>query len=591
MKKHWWIVGVLALALSACTAQTETPDLGLYLPGSFLEVQTAGAVKGYPLPEAGYDALVPTSDGGLLLRGSQLQRLQGETLAVAGQWELPGEVICADESGLICYGQETKSLVFFGVDMKEMARLQLPEETVGVPCLSENWEKVYYCTCTGVFQLDMHTGITRLLRQQENPWQTVSGVYRNGTVLRCEVKTAEGKTRVQFFSTEDGGSLYESESVQTLVTWGDAWYLSSYRSCVPQYLVGMGEQTYCLWPVQGAQSTFVLTQQNVIMTVRQIDNGVVIDGYQLPEGNRKWGITLSGVADVRSLQADGSGRVLFLAKDIQTGKDLICKWDFISSPVIDETSYLQPYYTQQNWDEKALETVKAEFTELGNAYNVNFLLWQEAMNQVPDGYEVAGEYLAQAYAQALSRLKTVLSGIPKEILENLGDGAFTVCLVRDLEGEPGYGTPANPGCVQYWQNGQPYLVLAMGQNMELDFYRGLYYAMEYKMLSTNSLFYEWNTLNPEGFVYDGNYKNYESHEGSPYLQETQRAFADSFSMTYPREDRASLFAHACVSGNGALFGSQIMQVKLQLLCRGIDMVFQPVGAEQPFPWEQYLRIR
>ncbi len=591
MKKHWWIVGVLLLVLSACTAQTETPAPGLYLPGSFLETQTDGAVKGYPLPEAGFDAVVPIADGALLLRGDRLQRLQGENLVSIEERELPGEVLCVDECGVVCYGQETKSLVFFGADMKEKGRLQLPEETVGMPCFTENREIVYYCTSVGVFQLDMHTGITRLLRQQENPWQTVSGVYCNGTVLRCEVKTAEGKTAVQFFSTEDGESLYESESVQTLVTWGDAWHLPSDRSSVPQYLVGMGEQIYCLWPAQEAQSTFVLPQQNVIMTFSRVDDGVAIEGYQLPEGIRKWEITLTGLADVRSLQVDGSGRIWFLAKDTQTGKDLICKWDFASSTVKDEASYLQPYYTEQNWDEQALEAVKSEFAELGNAYQINFLLWQEAMGQVPDGYEVAGEYLAQAYAQALPKLETILNGIPKGILENLGDGVFTVCLVRDLGGEPAYGTPANPGCVQYWQNGQPYLVLTMGQNMELDFYRGLYYAMEYKMLSTNSLFYEWNTLNPEGFVYDGNYKNYVNHKDSPYLQESQRAFADSYSMTYPREDRASLFAHACVSGNGALFGSHIMQVKLQLLCRGIDVVFQPEWAEQPFPWEQYLRIR
>ena len=66
-------------------------------------------------------------------------------------------------------------------------------------------------------------------------------------------------------------------------------------------------------------------------------------------------------------------------------------------------------------------------------------------------------------------------------------------------------------------------------------------------------------------------------------------FIDTYSMSYPKEDRARLFEYAMTAGHEDLFSSPNLQRKLQQLCTGIREGFGLKNHEDPLPWEQYLQ--
>ena len=77
-------------------------------------------------------------------------------------------------------------------------------------------------------------------------------------------------------------------------------------------------------------------------------------------------------------------------------------------------------------------------------------------------------------------------------------------------------------------------------------------------------------------------------DGSLWLEGENRAFIDTYSMSYPKEDRARIMEYASMEGNDHYFESPMMQRKLEVLCRGIREAFGLEGLQSPLPWERYL---
>ena len=77
-------------------------------------------------------------------------------------------------------------------------------------------------------------------------------------------------------------------------------------------------------------------------------------------------------------------------------------------------------------------------------------------------------------------------------------------------------------------------------------------------------------------------------DADKYLSGEDRAFVDTYSMSFPKEDRARILENAMLSGNEALFSPPIMQAKLTKLCEGIRQAFGLRKSKETFPWEQYL---
>ena len=126
---------------------------------------------------------------------------------------------------------------------------------------------------------------------------------------------------------------------------------------------------------------------------------------------------------------------------------------------------------------------------------------------------------------------------------------------------------------------------------------GIWYHVTNKVfteLHANSTVTQWRELGeafshqPSQLEYDENYKDYSSKEDSEFLTGEDRAFVNAMSMTFPREDRAAIFACALMDGNEAVFQSETLQAKLRQICKGIREAFEWKRDERVFPWEQYL---
>ena len=57
-------------------------------------------------------------------------------------------------------------------------------------------------------------------------------------------------------------------------------------------------------------------------------------------------------------------------------------------------------------------------------------------------------------------------------------------------------------------------------------------------------------------------------------------------MSFPVEDRATIFEYAVTHGKDSVYESKFMQNKLKRICDGLSEVFAPEDGD--YIWEQYL---
>ena len=96
-------------------------------------------------------------------------------------------------------------------------------------------------------------------------------------------------------------------------------------------------------------------------------------------------------------------------------------------------------------------------------------------------------------------------------------------------------------------------------------------------------------LNPAGFTYDLDYAANRERHAEEYLQPNTRSFIDTYSMSFPKEDRARIMECAMQSGNEDLFRSPVMQAKLSCLSKAIREAYGLKKSTVTFRWEQYLK--
>jgi hypothetical protein len=189
-------------------------------------------------------------------------------------------------------------------------------------------------------------------------------------------------------------------------------------------------------------------------------------------------------------------------------------------------------------------------------------------------------------------LEKAIRAYPADIYKKIGKKSankkLTVALVREITGRNELGSPTQEQGVYFIHDGSVYLILAVSDQIEATFYHQLFHAMDSYILVEAKTYDDWGLLNPEGFAYDNSYLLNETRDPQNYLEEETRAFIDLYSMSYPKEDRATIMEYAMQPGMEAYFTSSIMQKKLDTLCNGIRKAFWLKEEECNLPWEQYL---
>lgn len=580
------------------TEPTQEQISGSYIPESKLEKATSGAVQCFTTGEGAYGSFPVRSSATAVLRKTEgkciLELFSGNSLipekvVSLGEGVFPAvEHFSVSQQGIAYYDSVDAAMVFLNHELREVGRMQMPQDAQGIAWLSPDWKTVYYCTIEGFYTLDLQSGISRLLKEQRSANQRITGLFAGGTVLRCTKRMPGAEAKTILVDTSTGEMIAEGTHFDSLQIWSNRYFFSCYEHTFLRYHFGIGKEPYeLIWPKEEGDAYPLLSDDALAMATPG-EKGVTLTYYRLNAGTRVAETLLPEVTNVFGLRADGQGGVWFFAEN-RDGAVTFCRWNPQKSTVEETDSYKEPCYTAENPDQDGLAALAEEAKALGDRYGVEILLWKDAAQLAPSDHIFEPEFLTQAYATFLPELEKVLASLPKEFYEKtVWEGKLRIAIVRSMTGDTQQGSLEKSTNLQYWLGQEPVIALAVDGDAERNFRHAMAHLIDTQVLSKSSAFYEWNTLNPEGFAYDNNYIANAERTDTTYIEGENRYFIDLFSMSYAKEDRARIFEYACMPGNEELFKAPVLQEKLRRICKGIRDVFHLGQAEVELPWEQYL---
>lgn len=601
---------ILALAMLLCGCVQSVPEstpptenlnppviTGLYVPDSDIEQSTGDAVRGFK-PKGDFYGCTVVGDE-LLLMGKAgeegtLSFYGGEyldeikTVSLGKNVTLNLAQMQIGQQGIGYFDSENKDVVFLNPDLVEIGRMHLPEELMGSAWLSTDWQTVYYCTGQGIHAMNLQSGISRLLKAQEAISQELTGLLGNGKVLRYEVQLTEFSKKTQLIDAETGLVMYEGTAFDMLTTQGDAYFLNQMDRGVRVLHFGKNEDQQILWPTEANAQPVMLFENNAIVMADTVEGQVSLSYYDLETGLRTASVNLNGVGEVWSLQGDGEKAVWMLGKDVD-GELWIYHWDTTQTATSDTNDYTAIRYTKENPDTDGLAQIAAKATELGQKFGVEILIWKDAAATAPEHQIFGEEYMPQLYERYLAKLEQALSVFPEGFFAKVSGQKLKIALVQSISGELTATTLPLSESIQFYSGNTPIVAVTLGDDFERNLYHGVYLAVETRILSKSAALYEWFRLNPKGFLYDDSYITNQSRTDTTYLEGGNRHFIDLFSMSFAKEDRATIFEYACMPGNEEYFQTWVMQEKLKKICTGIREAYGLKKVEGQFLWEQYIK--
>ena len=552
-----------------------------------------GAVTAYTLDDSTCLGMMAMGEDILLFFGGEdtrLMLLSGKDLTVLASATLqcsvlPGSTVQVSQRAIGYFDSAARCAVLLDGSLRESKRFPLPDDLQGSPIWSPRLDKVYYCTKTEIRVLDISTGVASLLKSQEVAWQELTQILMDGSVLACSVVEQDEDTYTAFLSTETGATIGTDTSAWGMETRGGTYVLQRTDGTVREILFGtQGEPVQSLTPQDPAEQAVSALAMGGVVTgcPLQEGEGTALTLYDLQSGRRTAAVELHGVAHPYYYLA--TEQVLWLL-DRDSAKDstvLYC-WDVSKSPVDDETVYTGPRYTADSPDSAGLAACQVWADALMTAYGVDIRIAGDALTQHCD-YELTEEFQTQPIESSLAALEYALSRYPegffRQVAENTQTGVLHICLVRDIS--------RDMVGIQYWGDGDIYLALETGKDLEQTFYHELCHVIDTYVIGKSREYDDWEEMNPSDFSYDMSYDLYQNRETAYYLEGEDRAFIDSYSMTYPREDRARIMEYAMLPGQEEVFASRILQEKLATISRAIREAFQWEKDSRVFPWEVYL---
>lgn len=617
MKKHFPALALACLLLCGCSkeaAPTETAPAttatevtvatqpaSMYDPGNPLEAEYRGDLRVYPLSMRKVTGMCSTNDGLLVFSGygsTTLTLLTGGELSITATLTLDFELDPEDpslrihDSGISYFDPVHRQTVVLDGTLKVISHIAAPENLTGSPILSCDRSTLYYCTGADVRAWDLDSGIHRCIKEMSFDSQSVTGLHANDTVLQCTI--LDGNTqRTLLFFTDTGRLICEGDGGLILTTFGDRYLASVPTGAIRSLVFGGSDGTAsALTPSDITSEAFLLEARNAVVTASGGDS-VQLDYYELDTGLRRSVLTLDAFFYPKAVVSTADDAVYLLVYDPETDCDTILRWDISggSSLIInDGTIYTGPYYTALEADHAGLAQCQAYAAEIGETYGIEVLVWEDVFSAQTRNYNFEAEYLVPVIRQELENLEHHLGNFPEGFLETTASHftSLKICLVRAITGTAESGSLETAGSVQFLNGTDACIALSVGPSSEKSLYHELYHVMETHILGNSIAFDQWEKLNPKDFAYDYSYQANLLRSGSEYLQDETRSFIDTFSMSFPSEDRARLLEYAMTQGNESYFRSPYMQAKLSQLCVGIREAYGLKKTPETYLWEQYL---
>lgn len=593
--KRLFALFLMLLMLCGCAAlpsdspvptEAEDPEIttgpALYDPTHPLEADTDGAVRVFQLADGG-NAVAVIGEYVVVFSDNVLRSYTGENLNLVKErvlqtHEVPGsaDMRITDEA-IGYYDEVDHSVVVLSGALKTVTSVKLSDSIGGSLVLADTLDMVYYCTEDSIRALSLKTGNSQMLRQQGYTAQMLVSSCFGGDVLGCEVYNRD-KQYLCYIDSETGALLGTDDSGLSLYTGEEYYFTKVYDGETVDYLFGkIGELPRSFRPAQPQAQIIPALEMGGVLTALESETGLVLDHYDLDTGLRTASITLNGVSGtVNGSWADGSKNCLWLLVD-----DTLYRWDLQKTPSGDAAVYTGQRYTADNPDTEGLAKCQQKADVIGEKYGIRI-----RVSDAPEGcsYELTHEYLVQPIEDGLEALDAALSRYHETLLKGInsvsGNGKVTISLVRDIDG--------TRSVAQYWSGKNACIVLELGAGLQGRLDNGMYHVMDTFLFNNTSDLDQWDECNPKGFRYDLNETDYLNRQDDDLLTGDKRAFVDSFSMSYPVEDRAAIFQCAMSSDGAEVFSSKTMQQKLETLCIAIRNACGWKKSEEVFLWEMHL---
>ena len=497
------------------------------------------------------------------------------------------------DMGVGFYDEASCMMLFWNTELQELARVSLPEGVLGKAWLSPDWKKSYFCTDQGIHAMDMQTHIEVLLKENPGQEQRITGVLAQGTILRYSILQTTGEQQTYLVDTATGMRVEESASLDALTTWKDSYYLPLMEGSLRKLLFGTQTAQKLLWPRVEDAEVHPLLAVGGAVTETPVENGVCLEYYDLESGRRTSSVTVKS-GRVLALLPEADGNIWCLAgNEVQEALALLDLSQLSELDAEDDQVYVTPYFTADNPDRVGLALLQQELKKLGDQYGITILLWKDAVANNPWEYTFEGEYFPQVYQEYLPALEKALAAFPEGFLQKTTGNEtrkLTVSLVRSIHDIADVSGRREISGIQYWLGEEkPCIALVLGEDLERSFYHQVGLLVDSQVLMRSKAYEVWNRRTPPGFSYDNDYiKNLDRTDTRYTLPGDGRYFINMFSMSYAKEDRATVFEYACAAGSEEVFSSPIIQGKLQQICIGIREAFGLQNVTTPLPWEQYI---
>ena len=282
-------------------------SVGYYQPDSDMELAT-GCVRTYPLENHADVQFEIWGEDVLLFSesedGTMLTRLTGSNLYAAAYCTLNLHLPPDDPSVCIIgdhlWYPSQRELICLDRDFQEIRRIPFPPDAESPPLLTPDERLLYYCAGTAVRELDLGSGINRIVRENGNSPITLRGLHFDGRVLECD---AEGSTL--FLSAEDGSILGKSQDIQFYS--GSQWYFARITDGITRpCLFGRAMESPSLLDIQAESFWFLPALHSVAAAGFGVE-GYTIALYDLSAGSRIAYLTLPVCGQIVQIKAADLG--------------------------------------------------------------------------------------------------------------------------------------------------------------------------------------------------------------------------------------------------------------------------------------------
>jgi len=586
---------------SETTAETQAaPEkTGLYDPAHPMEQTYPGMVRAYPLPRQETGGIHTLGSDVLILSGNRQTTLtlySGEELREQASITLDFELLQEEpslqihENGISFFHPRQQETLLLDKDFQELRRIAAPPGLSGTPILSSDTKTLYYCTAWAVMAWDLDSGIRRTVKELTYDSQALTALHRKDQILECTITDGD-RTDILLLNALNGtqlAALPETAGVST----GSQGYFSVFREGFQELLIfgSEGNASELLLPRFYPDRHFYLKEDHAAVTLSTREEGLCLDYYELNTGILRSSLVLEGAQTVKNIVNSKGHSVYILACDPAADGEILYRWDVLrqAPDPANTTVYTAAYHSSDAPDPEALEHCRELSRSIGEKYGIAIRILEDACSTQPWDYRFSPECLVPVLERELELLDRCLSRYPDEVLQQTLShfSGLTLCLVREISGTADSNSLTSATGIQFFDENEAYLVIATGKHSEQALYHELYHVMDTHILTESTALDLWETLNPAGFTYSSGAPV--SDDFDIYLQGQTRAFADSYSMRYPKEDRARIFEYAMLRGGEYIFRSEYMQRKLTALCLGIREAYGLKKLPEPLPWEQYL---